>query len=100
MDITPEVLASFAGMLLALLFEYVPGLAPWYDKLEQVRKQLVMLGLVVAVALIAFGLSCGGYLNSVACDDKGALGLLWTVGLALTANQGVHMITRKASASE
>ena len=107
-DITPEVLTAIAGVVLSLLFSYVPGLNVWFDSLgvgkgpggsdDDTPKQLVMAGLLLAVCLVVFGLSCWGVLGAVSCDQPGVIGLVWACILALMGNQGVHRISPKAGA--
>jgi len=100
MTITPEIIVGVAAGLLAVLFEYLPGMAPWYDKLSAEYKRLLMLGLLVLVAAGVFGLDCGGLLDtSVSCDSAGALQLLWLVGIAIGINQGVHLISKRPATS-
>ena len=100
MTITPEVLVGFAAGLLAVLFEYVPGLSPWYDKRTPEQKRLIMLGLLVLVCLAVFGLGCAGYLDTVSCDQAGAMQLVWMLLVAIGVNQGVHRIGKRPEAAE
>jgi len=92
-SITPEWLALIAGALLSLLFSYVPGLSDWFAKLDGTHKRLVMLALLAVVTGVAFGLGCAGVLGGVACDQAGAVSVLYAFVLALVANQGVYNIT-------
>ena len=55
-----------------------------------------MLGLLVLVALGIFGLSCGGYLNGVSCDDGGIMQLLWMIAIAVGVNQGAHGLGKRS----
>ena len=91
-----ELLGSIAGIVLTLAFSYIPGLSDLFDKLLPTQKQAVMGGLLLAVALAVFGLSCGGVVSAVTCDKPGALGLLSTLIAALVANQAVYKLTRRA----
>lgn len=96
MTITPEVLSGFAGALLAMLFEYVPGLAGWYEPLLPEHKRLIMLGVLIVVSVVIFALSCGGYVSGPECSDSGALGLLWMILVAIGINQGTHLLGKRA----
>lgn len=98
MTITPEILVGFAAGALSVIFEYVPGLAPWYDKLAPEYKRLMMLGLLVAVALAVYGISCAGWVEAVTCDQLGVVQLGWMVLVAIGINQGVHRIGKKPEA--
>jgi hypothetical protein len=100
MTITPEVLVGFAAGLLAVLFEYVPGLSGWYDKQRDEHKRLLMLGLLVLVCAVVFAVGCAGYLDTVSCDQAGVLQLLWMLGIAIGVNQGVHRIGKRPETAE
>lgn len=93
-----ELLASISGIVLSLLFAYVPGISQWYDALTGEYKRLIMAGLLLVVSLAIFGLSCAGYLNLVTCDQDGAVGLVRIFVMALVANQSAYLIS-SASAS-
>ncbi|MCK4958398.1 MAG: hypothetical protein KAT00_03340 [Planctomycetes bacterium] len=91
-----ELLASVAGIALSLFFSYIPGIKPRFEELESNVKQAVMGGLLLVVALAAFGLSCGEIVNvGITCDKVGALGLLNILVSALIANQSIYLITKR-----
>lgn len=102
-----EILAAIAGSLLSLLFSYVPGLSEWYASLgvaqndQGTRKRLVMLGMLTLVAAGSFGLSCAGWGAGfgleLSCDQKGVIGLLQALLLAIMANQSTHRLTPHGS---
>jgi hypothetical protein len=94
--LTAEGLVALAGVLLSLLFRYVPGFAPRYEALDGTRKAAVMAGLTAVVTLAVYGLSCSGRLDAVSCDGGGAWELLELFGKALAANQVAHLITSPA----
>ena len=93
---TAELLASIAGIFLTLAFSYIPGLSNWFDPLPPTNKQAIMGGLLIVIALGAFGLACGNIVLAVTCDKAGALGLLQTLIAALVANQAAYKLTRRA----
>jgi hypothetical protein len=88
-----EQLAAIAGLILSLLFSYVPGLSDWYGALEPTWKRLVMVGLLLAVAGGVYGLSCGDIITAVVCDKSGALGLIQAFFASLIANQAAYQIS-------
>jgi hypothetical protein len=90
---TSELLASISGIVLSLLFSYVPGLSGKFAKLETGVKRLIMAGLILVVSGAAFGLSCGNIFPSVECSKEGALGLVKIVILTLVANQSIFAIS-------
>lgn len=88
---TAEILAGAASALLSLLFGYAPKLKPWYEALDGAYKRLLMGGLILAVAVAAFALSCyyptllpDGWV--VQCTEASATQLIKLVGVALFAN--------------
>lgn len=93
---TDVILTGTAGVVLSVLFEYVPGLSEWYNKLKDNSQRLIMLGLLVLTAAVIFGLNCagwfGGKIPAVSCSDKGLQDLIWLLVVAVAANQGTHKI--------
>ena len=94
---TAEYLAGIAGVVLSLVFSYVPGLNTWFSGLDGTIKRLAMLVLLVVVALGSFGLACSGWGADfglkLTCDRTGLIGLLQALGLAVIANQSAYAIT-------
>jgi len=90
-----EFVSGIAGVVLSLVFSYVPNIRGWYDGLEPQGKSLIMLGLLVVVSGGIFGLSCANVLSYLTCDQSGAIQLAQIFLNALVANQGVYLVTRK-----
>lgn len=90
-----ESLAAIAGVVLSLVFSYVPGLNKWFDGLEATYKRLIMLFLLFAVAGVSYGLSCVGYSNSFTCDQVGMTEAVKVFIAAMVANQGAYMLSPK-----
>jgi hypothetical protein len=64
-----------------------------FAALEGVHKRLVMLGLMVATAAGAYGLSCAGLVDATTCDQEG-MGAGATVHLRSHRQPvGLHAIT-------
>lgn len=93
---TAEQLSALAGVILSLAFSYLPGLAPWFDRLEPTVKRLVMAGLLLVVAVGAFGLSCAGVISAAACTQAGAWSVLTVFIAALVANQATYLISTRS----
>ena len=106
-----DLMIAIAGVLLSLLFSYIPGASEWYEKLgydaagnydDGVQKRLVMLGFLVLVAAAGFGMACAGFAADfklgLTCDRVGATGLVWALVEAIMFNQGTHTLTKKNAA--
>lgn len=97
--LTPEGLALIAGAALSLAFEYIPGLHPWFDALDDTKKRLLMLGVLAVTTAGIFGLGCAGQLpldfGSLTCDTAGVWQLVWLLVLAIAGNQSVHLVTKR-----
>lgn len=95
-----EFLAAIAGVILSLLFSYIPGFASWYGAKDEDVRRLIMLGLLALVGAGAFGLACGGLAAdfglTITCDKTGAIGLLKAFGVAAVANQVAYKLTPKS----
>lgn len=95
---TSDLLSAIAGIVLSLLFSYIPGLSTKFAKLASSTKRLIMAGLLLATAGAAFGLSCANVFASVTCDKPGILGLISNFIFALIANQGAYSISPETAA--
>lgn len=92
-----DSLSLIAGTILSLAFSYVPGLHDRFEPLDATRKRLILLGLLVACAGIAFGLGCLGWGDlwgiQISCDRTGLTGLMEQTVLAIIANQSIYAIS-------
>ena len=92
---TVEQLGSIAGVILSLAVAYIPRVSDWYGGLDSKGKARVMGGLLVGVALGAFGLSCAGVYALMPCTVEGAKDLVGVLIAALTANQATYLLLVK-----
>lgn len=91
-----EGLALISGIVLSLVFSYVPGLEGWFDALEGTSKRLIMLGLLALTAVGVFGVACLGWFNTgVTCNQAGAVVLVEAFFVAMVANQSAYLISPK-----
>lgn len=90
---TSEQLGSIAGVILSLLFSYLPGVRDRFALLSSTEKRLFMAALLLAVAIGALGLSCAQIVNAVECSTAGATNLISTFIAALVANQAAFLIS-------
>lgn len=94
---TATLLSGVAGVILSLLFSYVPGLNTKFAAQSEEQKKLWMLGLLVLVAAATFGLSCTKYGAMIGipfqCTDAGAVEIIKILAAAVIANQATYSIT-------
>jgi multisubunit Na+/H+ antiporter MnhB subunit len=83
-------IGAVAGVVVSLLFKYVPGLNTWFEGLNPQNKELFMLGALIVVVGGAFGLSCAGWENIYACDQLGAKEAVYALVGAVIGNQGAY----------
>ena len=96
-----NIVASFAGALLALLFGYAPGVRQWYEALEPTRKALVMAGALLVAALLLYGAACyTPWPVGVTCDEAGFWTLAQLFIAALVANQATYLIGVKPTRTD
>lgn len=94
---TSEQLGSIAGVVLSLVFSYVPGVRDQFAALETTVKRLIMAGLLLLVAVGALALSCANVVPAVECSQAGAVTLIETFIAALVANQAAFLISPQVS---
>lgn len=90
---TAKQLTVMASAAISLICSYIPGVKDWYEALTGDYKRMLMGAAIVLVAAGAFGLSCAGILSDVTCSQNGAVELVTLVLLALSANQGMYLLT-------
>lgn len=94
---TAEFLAGIAGVVLSLLFSYVPGLNAKFAGLESTYKRLIMLALLFVSAGAIYGLACAGWAAdlgiAVTCDKAGLIQVLQAFGAAAIANQAAYALS-------
>ena len=97
-----ELLAAVGGLVLSLVFSYIPGLNVKYDALEADKKRLIMLGMLAAVALAIYGMACAGWAArlgiDIACTEDGAWEVAQAFFYAMVANQGAYQLTIQSRA--
>lgn len=98
-NVDAGLLLTIVAAALALLFDWAPGLAAWFDGLPESSKRLLNAGLLLLASVILFVGECYAiFVTNLVCDTKGALDLAVIWFMAVTVNQGVH-IGLKPSAS-
>jgi len=94
---SPEALSGAAGVVLSLLFSYVPQLRTWYQGLNGNNKRLVMLGFLAVITVGIYGLACLGVADEfgfqASCDQNGALALAQVFFWAVVGSQATFLIS-------
>lgn len=94
---TPETLALVAGIILSLVFSYIPGLNTKFAGLSSEVKRLIMLGLCILVGAGAFGLTCAGFGDVIgaqlACTKQSLVTLFQSIALVAIANQSAYALS-------
>jgi len=85
-------IGAVAGVVLSLLFKYVPGLSDWYEGQDSQFKELFMLALMVGAVAAVYGLSCFGWLDAYACGQDGLREAVFALVGAVVGNQGAYSI--------
>jgi hypothetical protein len=98
MNMTSELLGSIGGIVLSLVFSYIPKLNAKFAALDGTIKRLIMGGLLMLVAAASFGLSCAKVFATVECSQAGALGMVKVFVMALIANQSAYLISPETEA--
>jgi hypothetical protein len=96
-----DLIAAIAGVLLSLIFSYVPVAKRWFARLDGQRKRLVMLGLLALVSLGSMGLACSGWGRdfglALTCDRPGVVQIVTAFMSAVVANQTAYTISPRAA---
>jgi hypothetical protein len=94
-SVGPEFLLILVAGLLALLFDYFPGIAKWFDGLDIAAKRQLNAGLVIGAMIIIFAGQCiGWFATNLVCTVRGSFDALYIVFLAIGVNQGVHALLK------
>jgi len=99
-----ELLSGVAGVILPLLFSYLPGLNKRYEALSGDAKRLIMLGMLALVAGGMYALDCSGILIKIAPNVAGICSATdgWVEVVkafifAMIANQSTYSISPKTT---
>ena len=100
-SITPEFLAYLLAGLVAVLFDWFPGLMTWFGNLSELKKRQFMGVLLGVIVLLIFGGSCWGIFTSgFTCDKLGFASLVQVYLIAVGVNQGLHLLTKPSKDTE
>lgn len=98
-DVNFALLVAAVGFVMALVFDWFPYVAQWFDGLEESQKKLINVGGVVVIAVGIFVGDCYGLFDTnLACTLKGALDLLIAIAIGVSTNYGAHKQTKPSTA--
>lgn len=93
-QLTPELLAGIVGVIISLLFSYVPKFNTWYAALESSIKSLIMLVMLLVVTGAIFGGAClSWFTTDITCNQAGVWKAISIFISALIANQGIYQLS-------
>ena len=94
---TGEQLGTTAGVILGLVFEYLPGLAKWYQAQEDNVQRLILLGAMLLVTLTIFGMGCAGLSDTFACTKEGAYQAIKVFVSGIISSQATYLVMPRKS---
>jgi hypothetical protein len=95
LNITPEFLSYILAGLVAILFDWLPGLSAWYDGISELKKKQVMAGLLLVIVLAIYGGICGQIFSAeFTCDKTGFASMIQVFLIAVGVNQGIHALIK------
>jgi hypothetical protein len=100
-NVTAALLVAIVTILLALLFDWFPGLASAYDKLVEGKKRLVMVLLIILTSAAIFAGTCYGLFGTnLECTVSGAgvLLIMAYTAIGTVFNQATHTLFKPSNA--
>jgi hypothetical protein len=92
---TSEILSGWAGVVLSLVFTYLPGVKVRFGGMGERGKIAATLASLLLVSVGVFLLSCGDVKVLVACTKEGALQLFTLFFYAAAGSQFAFVLTPK-----
>lgn len=92
---TSELILTIAGIVLSLLFSYIPNFNLWFAALSKQTKQLTMLATILVVCAAAAALDYWEFvdLGIDLATKSGISDFSFSVILSIIANQTAHKIS-------
>jgi hypothetical protein len=95
LTITPNLLVAIVAVILAVLFDWLPGLKTWYDKFTDGQKRGIMALLLLITTAAVLGISCAAWWPlGITCNAEGIRSAIYMLVLAIAINQGTHILTK------
>jgi ribose/xylose/arabinose/galactoside ABC-type transport system permease subunit len=97
-SVSVEMVIAAAGVILAVLFAYVPKLNDWYYKQGAIAKRGIMAVVcLVVLSAIYFG-ACYGLISGIACGKATIYDFVYKFVLIIIANQSAYSILPESQA--
>lgn len=94
-DVSAVAILAVLASAMALVFDYLPGLASLFDTLAPDKKKLIMLGMSVLLGGGAFLGSCVGWFSTnLMCNVASAWTLALDILVTVSASYAFHMATK------
>lgn len=89
-------LAWIAGVILSLLFRYVPGFTDFFKRLSDEERRLFMLLFVVLSGITIYILSCwdSEIFTQLTCDRRGFVELMRLILATAVSNQTTYLLVK------
>ncbi len=93
--VTPELLVAIFAALIAIAFDWFPGLANWYNPLSELKKKQIMAGVLIVVVVFIYAGTCWGIFSTgLSCTQTDLVALLNMVWVAVVVNQSFHALLK------
>ena len=87
-------IGAVAGLVLSLVWKFFPWVKGWFEKQDPGTKELVNLGAMIGVVVVAFGLSCIDWLAIYVCTQLGLKEAIFGLTGAVVGNAGAYVTLR------
>jgi hypothetical protein len=92
-DLTPELVVAVFATVTAFVFDYFPGVAKWFDALEEATKKRYVFGALFLVVAVMFAGDCFAvFVTYLTCNLIGGFEAVKLLLAAVAINQGVHAL--------
>lgn len=92
----PQRIQIIISSILAIILEYVPGVAPRFKQLTSWQKRVIVGALCLFVAVAIYYGSCSSAAAAAAdCSTNDMLNYIVALVLSVAGNQATHQVTKR-----